>query len=301
MKNLIEKINKLKKERNAIILAHNYQPAEIQDIADFVGDSLELAQKVINVKARVIVFCGVRFMAETAAILNLNKIILMPDSSAGCPMAEMIKAKKVRQLKKKYPDAAVVCYVNSTAEVKAESDICCTSSNALKVVNSLRNYKRVIFIPDKYLGHFASIASDKEFILYNGFCPVHTKISKADINELKKKYPKAKIIVHPECRAPIQELADKVLSTGGMREYALNSKTKEFIIGTENGMLYKMKKESPNKKFYPVSSSIICPDMKKNTLPKILNCLENLEEQVRVPENIRRKAKKSIEKMLEIS
>ncbi|KPJ56078.1 quinolinate synthetase, partial [Parcubacteria bacterium DG_74_2] len=284
MKNLIEKINKLKKERNAIILAHNYQPAEIQDIADFVGDSLELAQKVINVKARVIVFCGVRFMAETAAILNLNKIILMPDSSAGCPMAEMIKAKKVRQLKKKYPDAAVVCYVNSTAEVKAESDICCTSSNALKVVNSLRNYKRVIFIPDKYLGHFASIASDKEFILYNGFCPVHTKISKADINELKKKYPKAKIIVHPECRAPIQELADKVLSTGGMREYALNSKTKEFIIGTENGMLYKMKKESPNKKFYPVSSSIICPDMKKNTLPKILNCLENLEEQVRVPE-----------------
>ncbi len=281
-----------------MILAHNYQLPEAQDVADFVGDSLELAQKAANTKAEIIVFCGVRFMAETAAILNPDKKVLMPDSSAGCPMADMVDIKKIKELKRQYPKAAVVCYINSTAEVKAESYICCTSSNAQKVVESLRDYKQVIFVPDKYLGHFISLSSDKEFVLTNGYCPVHIKISPRLLDKLKMENKSAKVIVHPECAPLIKERADKILSTGKMRDFVRNSFSNNFIIGTEREIIYRMKEENPSKNFIHASPLAVCPDMKKNNLPKILSCLENLEEQITVPENIGRKAKKSIDRML---
>ncbi len=296
--NLVEKIEKLKKKRNAVILAHNYQLPEVQDIADFVGDSLELAQISAKTEAKVVVLCGVYFMAETAAMTNPKKKILLPDLTAGCPMADMVDAKKVRELKKQYPKAAVVCYVNSTAEVKAESDICCTSSNALKVVESLKDYEQIIFVPDKYLGHFLSISSDKEFILANGYCPTHAKISPRLIDELKVKYKNAEVLVHGECAPEVKEKADKILSTGQMCSYVKNSSKKDFIIGTEIEMLYRLRKENPKKNLIQASPLAICPDMKKNNLEKILDVLENMKNEVKVDEKVRLKARKCIDRML---
>jgi len=298
--NVIEKINELRKKRNAVILAHNYQLPEVQDIADFVGDSLELAQQAASSEAEIIVLCGVRFMAETAAIINPEKIILMPDMTAGCPMAEMINGEKVRELKKQYPEAAVVCYVNSTVEVKAESDICCTSSNAQKVVESLKDYKQIIFVPDKYLGHFLSLSSDKEFILANGYCPTHAKISPRLIDELKAKNPEAEVLVHGECTPSVKEKADKILSTGKMCSYVKNSSKNDFIIGTDREILHRIRMENPEKNFIQASPLAVCPNMKKNNLEKILNILENMENRIVVDKVVGDKARKCIERMLEI-
>ena len=298
MNNLIEKINELKEKRNAIILAHNYQLPEVQDIADFVGDSLELAQISAKADAKVDVLCGVNFMAETAAMINPKKKILVPDLTAGCPMAEMVDAKKVRELKKQYPEAAVVCYVNSTAEVKAESDICCTSSNALKVVESLEDYKQIIFVPDKYLGHFLSLSSDKEFILANGYCPTHARISPRLIDELKAKYRNAEVLVHGECTPEVKEKADKILSTGKMCNYVKNSSKKDFIIGTEREIMHRMRKENPEKNLIQASPLAICPNMKKNNLEKIFDVLENMKNEVKIDEKVRLKARKCIDRML---
>jgi len=301
MKNLTEKINRLKKEREAIILAHNYQLSEVQNVADFVGDSLALAQEAVKVKEKVIVVCGVKFMVETVKILNPDKKVFLPDKTAGCPMAEMIDVQKVRQLKKRYPEAAVVCYVNSTVEVKAESDICCTSSNAQKVINSLKNYRRIIFVPDKQLGHFVSLGSDKEFILGDGYCPVHAKITEQNIKDLKKRFSRAEVLVHPECSLAVRNSADKILSTGWMQKYVANSSTKYFIIGTEPGIIHQMRKQNPRKNFYPANNSAICADMKKIDLKKIADVLENLDNEVEVEREIGLKAKRGVERMLGIS
>ena len=298
--NVIEKINELRKKCKAVILAHNYQLPEVQDIADFVGDSLELAQISQTTEADVVVLCGVKFMAETAAILNPRKTILMPDATAGCPMAEMVNERKVRELKKQYPEAAVVCYVNSTVEVKAESDICCTSSNAQKVVESLKDYKQIIFVPDKYLGHFLSLSSDKEFILANGYCPTHAKISPRLIDEHKEKYPEAEVLVHGECTPAVKEKADKILSTGKMCSYVKNSSKKDFIIGTEREILHRIRKENPEKNFIQASPLAVCPNMKKNNLEKILNVLQNMENRIEVGQVVGDRARKCIERMLEI-
>ncbi|MEA1936822.1 MAG: quinolinate synthase NadA [Patescibacteria group bacterium] len=300
MKNLAEKINKLKEARRAIILAHNYQLPEVQDIADFVGDSLALAQKVMKVKEEIIVVCGVKFMAETVKILNPDKKVLLPDKTAGCPMAEMIDVQKVRQLKNRYPDATVVCYVNSTVEVKAESDICCTSSNAQKVINSLKDYQQIIFIPDKQLGHFVSLSSDKEFIFCDGYCPVHNKITERNIKNLKKQFPRAEVLVHPECSLAARNSADKILSTGWMQKYVSNSSTKDFIIGTDSGIIHQIKKQNPEKNFYPANKQAICEDMKKISLEKIADVLENLNGEVEVNGKVGLKAKRGVEKMLKV-
>ena len=237
---IINTISKLKKEKDAIILAHNYQINEVQDIADYVGDSLELSIRASEIKNKVIVFCGVRFMAETAKILNPSKTVLIPDKSAGCPMANMITAKDVIELRKAHPGAIVVCYVNSTAEVKANVDICCTSANAVKIVNSLPADKEIIFIPDKYLGSYASSETKRNLILWHGYCPTHVLINTNTILQIKKEHPDAEVLVHPECTPEVINIADKVLSTGGMLKYVHESQSNEFIIGTEIGIIYRL-------------------------------------------------------------
>ena len=296
---LIGKILGLKKKRNAVILAHNYQLGEIQDIADFVGDSLELSQKAAKTNVAVIVFCGVHFMAETASMLCPDKIVLLPDINAGCPMANMVTAEKLRKKKKEVPAAAVVCYINSTAEVKADSDICCTSANAVKVVESL-NAQEILFVPDQYLGHYVSTKTSKKMLLWPGFCPTHVRIQPEHIIRLREEYPQAKVVVHPECRPEVIALADEVLSTGGMCRYARRSEVKEMIVGTEIGIIHRLKKENPDKKFIPVSEQAICPNMKLITLEKVLWSLEEMKPEVKVPEDIRLKAKTAVDKMLKI-
>ena len=296
---LIEKILKLKRQRNAVILAHNYQLGEVQDIADFVGDSLELSQKAAETDADVIVFCGVHFMAETASILCPDKVVLLPDIHAGCPMADMVTAESLRQRKRELPDATVVCYINSSAEVKAESDVCCTSANAVKVIESLES-QEILFVPDQYLGHYISTKTNKKIVLWPGYCPTHAKIQPEDISRLKKEYPRAKAIVHPECRPEVIALADEVLSTGGMCRFARNTEAEEIIVGTEIGMIYRLKKENPGKKFIPISEKTICPNMKLITLEKVLWSLEDMSPQVKVPEEVRLKAKLAVDRMLKI-
>jgi quinolinate synthase len=296
---LESKIRELKEQKNAIILAHNYQIGEVQEIADYVGDSLGLSQNAAKSDAEVIVFCGVHFMAETASILCPDKIVLMPEIRAGCPMANMITAEALRALKEKHPGATVVCYINTSAKVKAESDICCTSSNAVKVVESLCA-PEVIFVPDKYLAHYVSTRTEKKIIPWNGFCPTHVKILPEHILEQKKLHPEAEVIVHPECKPSVIALADDVLSTGGMCSYARVSKASEIIVGTEVGILYKLRKENPNKKFYPASESAICPNMKLTKLEKVLWSLQDMKHEIIVPQETRLKAKKTVEKMLEI-
>jgi len=297
---LIQKIIKLKKDRDAVILAHNYQIGEVQDIADFTGDSLGLSIEASRTKAKVIVFCGVYFMAETAAIICPDRAVIIPDENAGCPMANMITVRQLRETKKRYPEAKVVCYVNSTAAVKAESDICCTSANAVKVVNSIPKDEQIIFIPDKSLGDFVSKKAGRSMILWEGYCPTHHRILAQDIINMKKENPNAVVIVHPECNADVVELADQALSTSGMCKFARESDAKEFIIGTEIGLLHTLQKENPDKKFYPASRLADCPNMKLNTLEKILWSLEDMVYEVTVPEDIRVKAWDTIDKMLNL-
>ena len=294
-----DKIAKLKKEKNAVILAHNYQIGDVQDVADYIGDSLGLSQKAAQVDAKIIVFCGVHFMAETAKILSPEKTILIPDARAGCPMADMITASELREWKKNYPESKVVCYVNTTAEVKAECDICCTSSNAVKVVNSL-NADVILFAPDKNLAAFVARHTKKKIIPWDGYCYVHRYIKARDIREKRNLHPEAEVWVHPECLPEVIDLADKVISTGKMVQEARKTKKKEIIIGTESGIIYRMKKENPTKNFYPARDVAFCFNMKKIDLGKVLRSLENMIYKVEVPLEVSQKARGAIEKMVEI-
>ncbi|MBI2832721.1 MAG: quinolinate synthase NadA [Chloroflexi bacterium] len=296
---LVGKILDLKKKRGAVILAHNYQRAEVQDTADFVGDSLELSQKAAGTDAPVIIFCGVHFMAETASILCPDKTVLLPDAKAGCPMANMITVEKLLAKKKELPGVPVVCYVNSSAAVKAESDICCTSANAVKVVESV-DAEEILFVPDQYLGNYVSTQTTKKLILWPGYCPTHVKIRAEDISRLRKEHPQAIAIVHPECRPEVIALANHVLSTGGMIRFARQTEASELIVGTEVGLLHRLKKENPSKKFIPASEQAICPNMKLITLEKVLWALEEMAPEVKVPEDIRIRAKRAVDRMLEI-
>ena len=296
---LVEHILDLKRRRGAIILAHNYQLGEVQDIADFVGDSLGLSQEAAKTDAGVIVFCGVHFMAETASILCPDKVVLLPDVHAGCPMADMITAERLREKKKEHPQAIVVCYINSSAEVKAESDICCTSANAVGIIESL-DASEILFVPDQYLGHYVSTRTGKNMILWPGFCPTHARITPERIRELKQENPQAKAVVHPECRPEVIAIADETLSTGGMCRYAQRDDVREMIVGTEIGIIYRLRKENPGKRFIPISEQAICPNMKSITLEKVLWSLEEMGPEVKVPERIRVRAKAVVDKMLRI-
>ncbi len=298
-KSLQEQILKLKKEKNAIILAHNYQLGEIQDIADLVGDSLELSQKAAATTAEVIVFCGVHFMAETAATLCPNMTVLLPEINAGCPMANMITAEQLRQKKQELPGATVVTYVNSSADVKAESDYCCTSANGVKVVASVDS-EEILFVPDQYLGHYIASQTGKKMILWPGYCPTHVRILPEDIIRRKQEHPKARVAVHPECRPDVIALADEVLSTSGMCRYAAREDVSELIVGTELGIIHRLKKENPDKKFLPISEQAICPNMKSITLEKVLWSLEDMSPVVKVREEIRLRAKAAVDRMLVI-
>jgi quinolinate synthase len=297
---LISDILKLKEERKAVILAHNYQIGEVQDIADFVGDSLGLSQQAAATDAQVILFCGVHFMAETAKILAPDKTVLMPDLNAGCAMANMITPRQLKEMKKKHPGAAVICYVNCTAEIKALSDYCCTSANAVKMVKSIPEDKEILFIPDKYLGDYASKQANRKVILWEGYCPTHRRILAEDILKMKTQHPKAEVLVHPECTPDVIAMADHVLSTSGIGRRARESESEEFIIGTEIGMLHKLEKENPQKKFYPASILSDCPNMKLNNLEKILWSLEDMIYPLELPPDIVKAAKRSIDRMLEI-
>ncbi len=296
---LVQKIKELKEARKAVVLAHNYQPPEIQDIADFVGDSLELSRQAAQARAEVIVFCGVHFMAETAAILSPEKTVLLPDLNAGCPMAEMIEPEDLLLLKQKHPNLPVVAYVNTTAKTKALVDICCTSANAVQIVNSLKA-EEVIFVPDRYLAHYVSSFTSKKIHPWKGFCPTHALISPEEVKALKEAHPEAEVVVHPECLPEVVDLADKVASTTGICRYVAESRNREFIIGTEVGILHRLKKENPGKIFYPASEKAVCPNMKKITLEKLLITLEEMEPIVFVEEKIRIQALKAINQMLKV-
>ena len=295
--NLVAEIQKLKAERKAIILAHNYQLPDVQDVADFTGDSLELSRKATEVVADVIVFCGVHFMAETAAILNPDKIVLMPDARAGCPMADMLTGDQLREFKAKHPGAKVVCYVNSTAEVKAESDCCCTSGNAVKIVRHYAD-SDVLFVPDQHLGSVVAETLGRELILWPGFCPTHARINPKDILDLKAAHPQALALAHPECPKPVRVVADHVLSTGQMCKFVAENPATEFIIATEEGLIHRLKKDNPSKTFYRVSPFAVCPNMKRNTLEKVLFCLRDMQPVVKVDPAIAARARRSIEQML---
>lgn len=296
---IIARITDLRKKNNAIILAHNYQLPEVQDISDLLGDSLDLSMKAKKTNADNIIFCGVDFMAESAKILNPEKNVIIPDIDARCPMANMVDLKDLEKLKNKNPDAKVVAYINTTSDVKAISDVCCTSSNGVKVVKSLKSEK-VIFVPDKNLGSYIQrFVPEKQMILWPGMCTTHHRIRKQDIFKLKKEHPESEVLVHPECRPEIIDIADHVFSTNGMVNYAKNSDVKEFIIGTEKELCYRLKNENPNKMFYPIKSAI-CPNMKKITLEKILNSLETLEPKIHLSEDIMERAKNPLQKMMEI-
>ncbi|MFO7937425.1 MAG: quinolinate synthase NadA [Kiritimatiellia bacterium] len=298
---IADEILDLKKKRNAVILAHNYQIGEVQDISDFNGDSLELARKATDIDSDVIVFCGVHFMAETAAILNPGKTVLLPDAGAGCPMADMITGEQLRKLKAEHPDAKVLCYVNSTAEIKAESDCCVTSSNAVKVAGHYPPDQEIIFVPDRHLGSYTAEQLGRKFILWPGFCPTHARFMEQQIKTRRTEYPEAVVMVHPESPKPVCDAADKVLSTGGMCQFALSSDKKEFIVGTETGIIHRLKKENTDKTFIPLHDRAICPNMKKINLEKILWSLKDMKPEIRVPEPTASRARIAIEKMLELS
>jgi quinolinate synthase len=292
-----ERILGLKKEKKAVILVHNYQRPEVQDIGDFVGDSLELSQKAAATDAEVIVFCGVHFMAETAAILSPQKIVLLPDARSGCPMADMITTEQLRKKKKELPNATVVTYINSSAEVKAESDYCCTSANGVKVVQNLDS-EEILFVPDQYLGDFISRKTGKKMTLWPGYCPTHVKILAEDIIQRKQEYPRAHVVVHPECRPDVIDLADETLSTSGIIRYAARDDVSELIVGTEVEILHRLKKENPGKTFIAASAKAICPNMKRITLDKVVNSLETMSPRVEVPQEIRVRARAAVDRML---
>jgi len=297
---VIEKIQELKKKRDAIILAHNYQIPEVQDIADLRGDSLELSRKAAQTDAKVIVFCGVHFMAETAAILSPAKTVLLPDIDAGCPLADMITVEALRELKSKYPGRPVVAYVNTSAAVKAESDYACTSANAVKVINAIKS-DEIIFVPDKFLAAYVQSKTSKKIISWGGYCPTHAKIMPEDIIERKKEHPNAKVMSHPECRQEVLALSDAALSTSGMIKYAAENDAKEFIVGTEAGMVYRLQQDNPGKKFYAASAAATCPNMKRITLEKILWSLEDMKPIVTVTGEIRERALLSVQRMIDIA
>ncbi|MFA6333671.1 MAG: quinolinate synthase NadA [Methanoregula sp.] len=294
---IIDDIRQLKAERDAILLVHNYQPDEIQDLADLTGDSLELSRAAATMEGEVIVFCGVDFMAETAAILSPKKTVLLPAEDACCPMAQMITAAELNLAKERYPDAAVVCYVNTSAGVKAESDICCTSANAVKVVNSMKE-DTIIFVPDRNLGQYAQRFTKKKILPWEGFCIVHDRITPAQVTAARAAHPGAEVLVHPECRPEVIDLADHVASTSGIIREVATSTKKEFIIGTEVGILHRLKKECPDKRCYPLASEAICRNMKKTSLEKVRDSLTTLRPRITVTEEVADKARGAIERML---
>jgi quinolinate synthase len=298
-KNLVEEILSWKKKRKAVILAHVYQPAEIQDIADFIGDSLFLSQQAAQTDAEVIVFCGVYFMAETAAILSPEKIILLPEIKAGCPLANMAPPEKVKEKLKESPKAVIISYVNSFAAVKALSDYCCTSANAVQVVQEISNKKDILFIPDKNLANFIAQRTKRKIIPWPGFCPIHNLLTKEDVIKAKKLHPQALLLVHPECRPEVCNLADYIGSTKGIINFVSNNSVKEYIIGTEIGIFHPLKKSNPDKEFFAASEKMICRDMKLIDLEKVLRSLQILEPQITVPEDIRKKSLKALSRMLE--
>jgi len=299
-KNLVKEILSWKKKREAVILAHVYQTGEIQDIADFTGDSLFLSQQAARTKAKVIVFCGVQFMAETAAILSPEKIVLLPEIKAGCPLADMAPAEKVKSKIKELPEAIVISYVNSSAVVKSLSDYCCTSANAVQIAESIPAEKEILFLPDMNLADFTAKKAKRKIIPWQGFCPVHNILTKEDVIKVKKLHPKALLLVHPECRPGVCNLADYIGSTRGIIEFASNNPAKEYIIGTELGIFHPLKKNNPDKDFFPASENMICRNMKLITLEKVLHSLKKLEPQVTVPEDIRKKSLKALNRMIEI-
>jgi quinolinate synthase len=297
---LKERLLQLKKEKNAIILAHYYQRDEIQEVADFRGDSFLLAQKAAQTDADVIVFCGVHFMGESAKILAPDKTVLIPDERAGCPMADMVNVDGLRKLKAQHPDATVVTYINSSADVKAETDIVCTSSNAIKIVNSVTT-RKVIWVPDKNLGHYVSQHTDKEMIIWEGYCNTHDMLTIKDIEEMKAAHPNAEVVVHPECRPEVVAAADYVGSTTAIIKYCKESPSTEFIVGTEDGTGYQLRKDSPHKTFHFASKYLVCPNMKVNNLKKLVRCLERMEPEIYVPPAVADKARRSLERMLEVA
>jgi quinolinate synthase len=297
---LIQNILRLKQEKNAVILAHNYQPPAIQDLADMTGDSLELSRQAASTAADVIVFCGVAFMAETAAILNPGKTVLLPRLDAGCPMADMITPGDVRSVRAQYPGVPIVTYVNSTAAVKAESTVCCTSANSIQVVESFTEHDTVYMAPDQNLAKYTARHTRKKVHHWNGYCPIHHNLTVEAVEKKKKKHPEALFLAHPECPPEILDLADMIQSTSGMLRFVAESTHQAFIIGTEEGILHPMRKRNPDKQFYPVSDTMVCPDMKKTTLQDVLRALETLQPRISVPEEIRIRALDAVERMLNI-
>jgi quinolinate synthase len=296
-KELVKRITELKEEKNAVIVAHNYQLDEVQEAADIVGDSFALSEYCAQCDKDVIVFCGVHFMAESAKILSPEKTVLLPEIDAGCPMADMVTAEALREEKKRHPEAAVVCYINSSAEVKAESDICCTSSNAVDVIKSLKE-KEILFVPDKNLGGYISRkVPEKHIILWDGFCITHHRVTVDEVKEIKRLHPDAKLLIHPECRPEVVEQADFVGSTKQIIEYASKSESDKLIIGTEMGVLCRIKKDNPHKTFYMMSQGMVCPNMKKTTLKSIYESLREMKYNIELDEEVRVKAKKALDRM----
>lgn len=293
---VIEEIKRIKKEKNAVILAHNYQLMEVQNVADYTGDSLQLAILAANLDYDIIVFCGVKFMAETAKLLNPDSKVLLPVIDAGCPMADMITGEQLSDFKSHYENPWVICYVNSSVEVKAESDICCTSGNAVKLVENAPKDKTLLFVPDKNLGSYAAKITGRNVELWQGFCNVHNQISKDDVIKARKKYPDYTLTVHPECPPEVVAMADHVASTKGMIDYA--AENDRVIIGTETGLLYQLKAKYPDKKLVPLCEETICYNMKKTKLSDVLNCLKDEKHEIIVPENIARRALKSVQRMI---
>lgn len=301
MQKLVERINKLKQEKKAVILAHCYQPVEIDLVADYVGDSLYLSQVASKTDAEIIVFAGVSFMAQTAKILSPTKKVLLPQKDAGCEMADMINYKQVLEFKAKHPDIPVVCYVNSTAEVKSECDLCCTSSNAVQVVKSL-NAEKILFLPDQHLGKWVEKQlGTLEVITYPGCCPIHEQISPEEIANIRSKYPDALVLVHPECEMSVSLMADYVGSTAGIMNFVKNSDNSSFVIVTEKGVVDRLERDYPEKEFIPIRENLVCPSMKMTTLEDILNILENETNEIVVDKEIAKKAVKCIDRMLEAS
>ena len=294
-----QEISRLARERNALLLAHNYQRDEIQEIADITGDSLALSMEAARTDREVIVFCGVHFMAESASILAPDKIVLLPRLDAGCPMADMVTPEGLRRMKAEHPGATVVTYVNSSADVKAESDICCTSSNAVNVVRSVKT-EEVILVPDRNLGKYIASHTDKTCHLWEGYCPTHDRLLVSDVQRSKDEHPDALFMAHPECPPEILEMADHICSTSGMYEYARKSPAKKFIVGTEAGILYRLRRENPDKEFYLPTSRLICPNMKLTSLEDILKSLQTMSPEITVPADIREKAKVTLDRMLAV-
>jgi quinolinate synthase len=296
---LKERLLQLKKERNAIILAHYYQRDEIQEVADFRGDSFLLAQKAAETDADVIVFCGVHFMGESAKILAPNKKVIIPDERAGCPMADMVNVEGLRALKRQHPGATVVSYINTTADVKSETDICCTSANAVKVIESVES-DEIIWVPDKNLGDYVSKFTNKKMIIWEGYCNTHDMLTVKDVEEMKAQYPNAQFVVHPECRPEVVQLGDFVGSTTAIIKYCKESDCQEFIVGTEDGTGYQLRLDSPNKQFYFATKYLVCPNMKVNNLKKVVRCLETMQPEIYVPSHVADKARSSLERMLQV-